>query len=74
MPLHCDPLLCGPHPPHCDPPCTAVPLALCPPCCALQAKENLELRMKYSGEPMKFLDNEVDLLSIIRGLAQVCRL
>jgi hypothetical protein len=28
--------------------------------------------MKYSGEPMKFLDNEVDLLSIIRGLAQVC--
>lgn len=37
-----------------------------------QAKENLELRMKYADEPMKFLENEVDLLSIIRGLAQVC--
>jgi hypothetical protein len=47
-------------------------------CCAMlvapaQAKENLELRMKYVDEPMKFLDNEVDLMSIIRGLAQVGR-
>eukprot|EP00775_Hariotina_reticulata_P010490 gene10490-10649_t len=36
-----------------------------------KAKENLELRMKYAEDPMKFLDNEVDLMSIIRGLAQV---
>lgn len=43
------------------------------PCllCLSQAKENLELRMKYADEPMKFLDNEVDLMSLIRGLAQV---
>lgn len=27
--------------------------------------------MKYADEPMKFLENEVDLLSLIRGLAQV---
>jgi len=38
-----------------------------------QAKENLELCMKYADDPMKFLDNEVDLMSIIRGLAQVSR-
>jgi hypothetical protein len=37
----------------------------------LQAKENLELRMKYAEEPMKFIDNEVDLMSLVRGLAQV---
>jgi hypothetical protein len=49
--------------------------AVCSPssalCCHHQAKENLELRMKYADEPMKFLENEVDLLSLIRGLAQV---
>jgi hypothetical protein len=27
--------------------------------------------MKYAEEPMKFLDNEVDLMSLVRGLAQV---
>lgn len=27
--------------------------------------------MKYADDPMKFLDNEVDLMSLIRGLAQV---
>jgi hypothetical protein len=27
--------------------------------------------MKYADEPLKFLENEVDLLSLIRGLAQV---
>eukprot|EP00883_Tetradesmus_obliquus_P002969 jgi/Sobl393_1/13186/SZX68763.1 len=36
-----------------------------------RAKENLELRMKYADEPMRFIDNEVDLMSLIRGLAQV---
>lgn len=39
--------------------------------CTAQAKENLELRMKYADDPMKFLDNEVDLMGLIRGLAQV---
>jgi hypothetical protein len=50
-------------------------LLLCCPAVAaavfLQAKENLELRMKYADEPMKFIENEVDLLSMLRGLAQV---
>jgi hypothetical protein len=27
--------------------------------------------MKYADEPMKFIDNEVDLMSLVRGLAQV---
>ncbi|GBF90342.1 hypothetical protein Rsub_02448 [Raphidocelis subcapitata] len=36
-----------------------------------KARENLELRAKYAGEPLKFLDNEVDLLSLVREVGQV---
>lgn len=60
---------------HLTPAWPLLSLLLCchPLPCAWQAKENLELRMKYAEEPMKFLENEVDLLSLIRGLAQVRR-
>ncbi|KAI8465924.1 MAG: Catenin-beta-like protein [Monoraphidium minutum] len=36
-----------------------------------KARENLELRMKFAAEPLKFLENEVDLLSQIREIGQV---
>jgi nucleotide-binding universal stress UspA family protein len=36
-----------------------------------KARDNLELRAKFPGEPMKFLDNEVDLLSLVREVGQV---
>jgi len=41
------------------------------PCHISQVSENLELRSKYPNEPMKFLDIEVDMLSIVRSLGQV---
>lgn len=42
-------------------------LKLLPP----QYKENLDLRMKFSDQPMRYLDSEVDLVDTIKGLMQV---
>jgi len=36
-----------------------------------KARDNMELRMKHAGEPMKFLENEIDLLSLVREVGQV---
>lgn len=40
-------------------------------CCSLQYKENMALRLKYSDQPDKFLDSEVDLDEHIQSLLQV---
>lgn len=31
----------------------------------------MELRLKHAGEPLKFLENEIDLLSLVREVGQV---
>lgn len=36
-----------------------------------QYKENLEARMRYAGQPEKFLDSEVDLDEQVKSLMQV---
>ncbi len=37
-----------------------------------QYKENLEQRMKYTDQPEKFMDSEVDLDEQVKSLLQVC--
>lgn len=36
-----------------------------------QYKENLDLRMKFGDQPLRYLDSEVDLVDTIKGLMQV---
>lgn len=40
-------------------------------CGTAQYKENLDLRMKFSDQPLRYLDSEVDLVDTIKGLMQV---
>lgn len=38
---------------------------------ALQFKDNMEMRMKYSDEPSKFMDSEVDLDDAVKRMMVV---
>lgn len=59
LPQYC-PVLC----------CTAAVLSRTAPYCP-QYKENLEARAKYSDQPEKFLESEVDLDEQVKSLLQV---